>query len=114
MTDIMFYRTGKGNSEVEKHILSLNERAKNGDKKAEREMDDILYTMERAGDGMPHSRKLRGALYELRAGRYRIPYFRWKGSLVLLTIFRKSTQQTPSHEIDRAEERMKEWIRRYG
>ncbi|MFM9278074.1 type II toxin-antitoxin system RelE/ParE family toxin [Paenibacillus jiagnxiensis] len=63
---------------------------------------------------MPHSRRLRGGLYELRPDPYRIPFFRWQGKFVLLTVFRKSTQRTPDREIERAEARMKDWISRFG
>ncbi|WP_342416259.1 type II toxin-antitoxin system RelE/ParE family toxin [Paenibacillus sp. FSL R10-2782] len=113
MAEIINYATPKGKSEVEEAILQLSEKAEKGNKQATRELDDILYTLERYEDGMPHSRQLRGRLYELRPGRYRILYFRWQGKLVLLTMFRKSTQQTPVHEIERAESRMKDWLNLY-
>ncbi|WP_049827473.1 type II toxin-antitoxin system RelE/ParE family toxin [Paenibacillus sp. 1-49] len=82
--------------------------------KAEKHLEDIDYTFQRVEDGMPHTRPLRGGLYELRPGRLRILYFRWQGKLVLLTVFQKSTQQTPNHEIERAENRMKDWMKRFG
>lgn len=55
--------------------MQLNDKDKNGNKQAIRELDDIFYTFERFEDGMPHSRQLRGQLYELRPGRYRIFIF---------------------------------------
>lgn len=60
MAEIINYATPKGKSEVEEAILQLSEKAEKGNKQATRELDDILYTLERYEDGMPHSRQLRG------------------------------------------------------
>lgn len=114
MAEIISYVTVRGNSEVEDGIEELNSKAKKGDKRAELALDSIFYAIEMYEAGMPHSRQLKGQLYEIRAGRYRITYFRWQGNLVLLTMFFKRTQQTPPQEIARAERRMKDWVKRYG
>ncbi|KJD45624.1 type II toxin-antitoxin system RelE/ParE family toxin [Paenibacillus terrae] len=92
MAEIIFYYTVKGNSEVDDFLQLLDDKAVCGDMKAEKHLEDIDYTFQRVEDGMPHSRPLRGGLYELRPGRLRILYFRWQGKLVLLTVFQKSTQ----------------------
>lgn len=114
MAEIITYVTARGNSEVEDELDKLNSKARKGDERAAKALDSIIYSIEKHGEGMPHSRQLRGPLYEIRAGRYRITYFRWQGKLVLLTIFFKRTQQTPPREIERAEERMRDWVNRHG
>jgi len=63
--------------------------------------------------GLPHVRPLRGKLWEMRmAGRDRIAralYFAASGRrLVVLRVFVKKSQKTPSREIALAERRMKE------
>lgn len=114
MYEVIFYETVKGNSEVHDFILDLDAKAIKGNKFATVNLGDIQYTIDRAEDGMPHSRPLRKKVFELRPGAYRITYFIWQGKMVLLTVFRKTTGQTPDHEIDRAIVRMDDWIYRYG
>ncbi|WP_339311215.1 type II toxin-antitoxin system RelE/ParE family toxin [Paenibacillus sp. FSL M7-0896] len=114
MAEVIFYYTEKGNSEVEKALTELNESAKRGNQQASAALDSIYYALEMVESGMPHSRQLEGPLYEIRAKRHRITYFRWEGYIVLLTIFLKSTQRTPKPEIDRARKRMKDWVAREG
>ncbi|WP_420819503.1 type II toxin-antitoxin system RelE/ParE family toxin [Paenibacillus thalictri] len=55
---------------------------------------------------------MRQGVFELRPGNYRITYFYWKGEAVCLTVFSKTTNQTPKPEFDRAVARMKDWKRR--
>ncbi|WP_127580445.1 type II toxin-antitoxin system RelE/ParE family toxin [Paenibacillus koleovorans] len=119
MFDADFYETAKGNSEVKDFLRDLNLRAKAGDKNAVALLDSILYTVARVREegpqvGLPHTRPLRNGMWELRPSKYRIPYFLWRKKLLLLTVFRKSTGPTPMHELDRAEERMKDWLKRKG
>ncbi|MBD7970249.1 type II toxin-antitoxin system RelE/ParE family toxin [Paenibacillus gallinarum] len=114
MAEVIFYYTEKGNSEVEKVLTELNESAKKGNRQATAALEAIEYSIDKVEHGMPHTRQLQGPLYEIRAKRYRITYFRWEGYIVLLTIFVKSTQQTPKAEIDRARKRMKDWVAREG
>ncbi|MEW4425967.1 type II toxin-antitoxin system RelE/ParE family toxin [Paenibacillus pabuli] len=112
MAEVIFYYTEKDNSEVEKALTELNESAKKGNRQASVALEAIEYSIDKVEHGMPHARQLEGPLYEIRAKRYRITYFRWEGYIVLLTIFLKSTQQTPRSEIDRARKRMKDWVLR--
>ncbi len=67
--------------------------------------------------GMPHSRHLRGKLYELRVsvGRrdYRVLYFATVGRrFVLLHGFSKKTDKTPAREMETAERRMADFLAR--
>lgn len=63
---------------------------------------------------MPHSRHVRGKIWELRiaAGRrdYRVLYFAWVGRrFVLLHAFMKQTAKTPAADLEIAERRMAEY-----
>lgn len=109
----------KGNSEVKDFLRDLNLKAKTGNAAAAELLDIIQYTMSRVREegpiaGMPYTRKLRGEIWELRPTKFRVTYFLLHNKMVLLTIFRKQSQTTPSHEIDRAEKRMKDWVKRNG
>ncbi|MEF2965314.1 type II toxin-antitoxin system RelE/ParE family toxin [Paenibacillus sp. M1] len=114
MNEVIFYTTAKGNSDVEDFLRKLDAQAVAGDKSSEELLDNILYVIDRVEDGMPHARSLQKGIRELRPGPYRITYFKWRDKLVLLTVFKKQSQQTPAHEIERAVRRMKDWISRHG
>ncbi|WP_068784129.1 type II toxin-antitoxin system RelE/ParE family toxin [Paenibacillus phocaensis] len=114
MNDVLFYTTAKGNSDVWDFISDLDARAVKGDAEADDLMSRVQYAIDRVEDGMPHSRVLRDGIRELRPGPFRITYFKWRGQMVLLTYFRKSTGPTPDHEVIRAVKRMKDWVKRYG
>ena len=59
--------------------------------------------------GMPHARHLKGDLWELRPGDNRILYFLFIGRrFVILHGFRKTTNKTPSSEIETAMRRIQE------
>ena len=64
--------------------------------------------------GMPHSRHVRGKIWELRiaAGRrdYRVLYFAWVGKrFVLLHAFTKQTAKMPAPDLEIAERRLAEY-----
>ncbi len=111
--DVVFYETASGKSEVWDFIEDLDQKASSGDQKAKGLLGDIQYCMERMADGMPHSKPLRHGIFELRPGRYRITYFYWNGEVVCLTVFPKTTNQTPNPEIVKAVNRMDDWKRRH-
>ncbi|ODA09225.1 type II toxin-antitoxin system RelE/ParE family toxin [Paenibacillus polymyxa] len=114
MNDVVFYETANGNSEVRKFIQDHNNKAVKGNKNSIALLDSFLYAVERYLDGMPHSSPLRKGVFELRFKLYRITYFIFNEKIVLLTVFRKKTKETPNQEIERAEERSKDWVRRCG
>ena len=65
----------------------------------------------------PAVKNIKGKIWELRIfvkeNTYRIFYFAYTGRrMVLLHGFTKKTEKTPQREIDIAEERMKDYIRR--
>ncbi|MEJ8306646.1 type II toxin-antitoxin system RelE/ParE family toxin [Saccharibacillus sacchari] len=113
MGNQIYYTTARGNSEVKDFIEELDAKATKGNVRAKYDVEQITYAMERIKDGPPHMGPLRGGVKELRPGRWRIIYFEWEGSIVLLTCFRKETNQTPDHEIDRAISRKKDWMNRH-
>ncbi|WP_079911302.1 type II toxin-antitoxin system RelE/ParE family toxin [Paenibacillus sp. 32352] len=110
---MVFYRTKGGASDVEKHLLGLNQKAAAGNQQAKKELADFYYCMERFQHGQPHSGVLQQGLYELRPGRHRYIYFFWNDEMVMLTEFRKTTNQTPDPELQRALKRMKDWKSRH-
>lgn len=114
MDEVVFYSTANGNSELWDFICDLDAKATRGNKGSSKLLEKIHYTIDRAETGMPHARNLRKGIQELRPGPYRITYFKWRGKLVLLTYFKKDSQKSTKYEVDRAEQRMKDWILRYG
>lgn len=116
--DIEYYTTEKGNAEVKDWIDDLVSRANAGDKLAQEMVEHYIYCVERALHGMPFSRPLREQVFELRpknsAGQHRVTYCYWNGKMLLLSEFPKKTQTTPSQEIEKAVDRKRNWISRYG
>ncbi len=56
---------------------------------------------------------LRDGIYELRPGRNRVLFFSYiNDSFVLLHVFKKATQKTPIHEIEKAKKEMNDFINR--
>lgn len=59
-------------------------------------------------------RKLRGDIYELRPGKHRVFFFFFTGKrFVLLHAYRKFKDKAPPSEINKAEDEMKDYIRRH-
>lgn len=56
-------------------------------------------------------KRIKGDIWELRAGNNRILFFGWKSNqFVLLHQFSKTTQKTPQREIAIAEKQMENWM----
>jgi hypothetical protein len=63
--------------------------------------------------GEPHCKHLRGKIWELRPGRWRVTYFcDPERRFILLTSCRKVRQKTDPREIGKAERLMRDWLRR--
>ncbi|MGC5773630.1 type II toxin-antitoxin system RelE/ParE family toxin [Paenibacillus pabuli] len=114
MDGVVYYETENGNSEIRKFLQSHNKKALKGNKASVDLLDSFVYAMERYLDGMPHSSPLRKGLFELRFKDCRITYFICKGKMVLLTVFDKKSNRTPTQEFDRALKRKKDWEKRCG
>lgn len=113
--DVEDYTTEDGYSPLEDFLDTLP------DKPAKKIIDDIKL-LERFGPrwGEPHIDYFKNEnIYELRVKHssniYRIFFFRWKGTALLLTHgFTKKSEKTPKREINRAVRLRDDWLRRKG
>lgn len=112
MKKIIFYRTEKGSSPVEEFLESLT------DKQAQK----VAWTLRVIRDlefvPKEYFKKLTNTdLWEVRVqignNIFRILGFLERDNLIILTNgFQKKTQKTPKKELDLAEKRMKDYLRR--
>lgn len=64
---------------------------------------------------MPHARKVRGDIWELRAGQGRLFYFAHTGrQFIILHGYVKKSQRAPRQEIDTAVHRWQDFVSRAG
>lgn len=99
---IVYFETARGEKPVQKYIesLALKDRVK---VKAL-----IDYLSEQVVLHEPQAKKITGypGLFELRQGVHRVFYCYYKGKVVLLHAFRKSSNKTPKSELLTAFKRM--------
>lgn len=114
MYNIIYYDTARGDSPVKDFMLSLSE-------KFFKKVDAVIHLLEERGHNLhrPYSDHVRGKIRELRIrfGRnsIRILYFFIKGNhVVLLHSFLKKDQKLKESDISFAENRMHDWLNRYG
>lgn len=107
--DVVFYISESGKSPVTSWLEALQE-------KDRAKIARTIGLLRTYGTQllMPHARKLRGKLFELRVASgvrdYRVLYFAVIGRrFILLHGFAKKTQKTPTGALELAERRMKEW-----
>ena len=109
--DIHFFKPSNGREPVQDYITQLM-KSKNPNDRAL--ADEILTYLTLLADkgttlGMPYSKHLRDALWELRPKNNRIIYCCIKGnSIFLLHYFKKQSQKTPLKELKIALKRYKE------
>ena len=119
MYDIVFYRNRKDCSELEDYLLYLANKSINN-KDARIQLNQIVYCIEllkRNGTVLPSTilKHLKENIWELRPGNNRVLLFYFKNNqFVLLHIFRKQTQKTPSSEIEKAKKERDDFIERNG
>lgn len=115
MYEIEVYSTESGRTPVKDYLSKLKKQNKN------KEIAQINLFRERLQDyGMavnnvyPETiRNLRDGIYELRPGSNRVFFFYFTGKkFVLLHAYRKHSQKAPPSEIKKAEQEMKDYIRR--
>lgn len=108
-----FYRSAGGSSPVEEFLAELK-RSDPHDYRAV--MSGLARLQDRVNHRPPLSKPLGGGLFELRhVGKLnsRVFYFFMQGrSLIAVHAIRNKGQKIPKHEIDLAESRMKDWIKR--
>jgi phage-related protein len=97
----------------------INMLEKDNSKEAKTTLKKILYQFKRienkgtrAGSGI--TKYIRGDIWELRPGKYRILYVVEGNQIILLSWFRKETNKTPENEIQKAEKLHKDWKQNHG
>jgi len=106
MWQIFFYEDHRGKSPVLDFMnaLSARDRAK---------VNNVLRLLEEFGMdlGMPHARRIKGRLWELRPGDNRLFYFlQVERKFIILHGYRKHSMKAPEKEIATALRRMQEFL----
>jgi len=106
MWQIFFYEDHRGKSPVLDFMnaLSARDRAK---------VNNVLRLLEEFGTdlGMPHARRIKGRLWELRPGDNRLFYFlQVEHQFIILHGYRKRSMKAPEKEIETALRRMQEFL----
>jgi len=106
MWQIFFYEDHRGKSPVLDFMntLSARERAK---------VNNVHRLLEEFGMdlGMPHARRIKGRLWELRPGDNRLFYFlQVERKFIILHGYRKRSMKAPEKEIATALRRMQEFL----
>lgn len=89
------------------------------DKESKGTLQKVLYQIKRLENkgtrsGAGITKHIRGDIWELRPGKYRIFYFVDGNQIYLLNGFRKETKKTPDGEIEKAENLFKDWKKTTG
>lgn len=113
MFEIVFYTAGRGDSPIDEFLDGL-------DKKSRAKVAAHLSLLEEQGPNLkrPYADFVRGKIRELRihhsSNQYRILYFfQVRDQIVLVHAFSKKSQQLKEKDIELAEKRMEDWIRRF-
>lgn len=119
MFEVVFYENEKGVSELYDELIDLTKRSSNN-KDARIQLKQITLYIEllkKNGLRLPNNitKHLQGDIWELRPGNNRILYFYYIGNkFVLLHMFRKDSQKTPTRQIEKAINEMNDYIDRFG
>ena len=113
MYNLVFYTNIQGDSPIDDFLDSL-------DKKSRAKVAVHLSLLEEHGPHLrrPYADIVRGKIRELRihqsSNQYRILYFfQLRDQIVLAHAFSKKTQQLKEKDIELAEKRMEDWLRRF-
>ena len=113
MYNLVFYTTERGDSPVDDFLDEL-------DKKSRAKVAAHMSLLEEQGPNLkrPYADVVRGKIRELRihhsSNHYRILYFfHLREQIVLVHAFSKKTQQLREKDIELAERRMEDWMRRF-
>jgi phage-related protein len=111
--NIVFYTAERGDSPVDDFLDGL-------DKKSRAKVAAYLSILEEQGPNLkrPYADIVRGKIRELRihysSNQFRILYFfQMFDQIVLVHALSKKTQQLKKQDIDLAEKRMEDWMRRF-
>jgi phage-related protein len=111
--NLVFYTTARGDSPVDDFLDGL-------DKKSRAKVAARLTLLEEQGPHLkrPYADVVRGKIRELRihqsSNQYRLLYFfQLRDQIILMHAFSKKTQQLKEKDIELAETRMQDWIKRH-
>ena len=111
--NLIFYTAERGDSPLDDFLDGL-------DKKSRAKVAAYLSLLEEQGPNLkrPYADIVRGKIRELRihhsSNQFRILYFfQILDQIVLVHAFSKKTQQLKKQDIDLAEKRMEDWMRRF-
>jgi phage-related protein len=111
--NLVFYTNVQGDSPIDDFLDSL-------DKKSRAKVAVYLSLLEAQGPHLkrPYADIVRGKIRELRiqqsSNHYRILYFfQLRNHIVLAHAFSKKTQQLKEKDMELAEKRMEDWLRRF-
>jgi len=103
--NIHYLRDAKGRSDVEDYLRELSVKRDKDSRIKLNKIHEYIEALSEYGTaiGLPKVKHLTGELWELRPLRDRIIFVAWiDNSFVLLHHFMKTTQKTPSREIEQA------------
>ena len=113
MYQILFYTTERGDSPIDEFLDEL-------DKKSKAKVEAYLSFLVEHGPNLkrPYADHVRSKIRDLRihysSNQYRILYFFYlRDQIVLVHAFSKKTQQLRESDIELAERRIEDWIRRH-
>ena len=117
MYHIEFYEDAKGYSELWDFLETLREKSHyNKDARIQyNQISMYIQLLQENGSNLPDNivKYLGDNIWELRPGTNRVLYFFLKdNTYVLLHHFRKKSQKTPRHEIERAKSERQDYINR--
>jgi phage-related protein len=110
---LVFYTTERGDSPIDEFLDGL-------DKKSRAKVAAHLSLLEEEGPNLkrPYADVVRGKIRELRiqfsSNQYRILYFfHLRNQIVMVHAFSKKSPQLKEKDLELAEKRMEDWVRRF-
>lgn len=114
MYEIVIYKNKNGKSDIEEYIQKLHTK---NDKDSRIKLKKITAYIDLLANkgiriGEPYIKHIKDNIWELRPIRDRILFGYFDNNkFILLTIFMKKTEKTPEKEIEKAQRRLKEYMR---
>lgn len=115
MYSIAFYETRNGEKPTKRYIEELAGKTDKNSRIKANKIQLYMQVLQTYGlnVGEPYVKHLEGAIWELRPLRDRFLFFDWHGEgFVILHRFMKTTEKTPSREINQAYKNMIDYIER--
>jgi len=115
MFHIKFYQDTKGNQLIKEYLLELARKTDKSSRIKLNKIDMYMETLRKYGTraGMPYVKFICDGIWELRPLNDRFFFFYWKDStFILLHHFVKKTRKTPFIEIEKAKNKMDDFIQR--